>query len=112
MADAGVLVELWQGGGGWLVCAGISWLIIQRLSPAIVAYINAKATFSRRMTEAVDKVLLWPDQFNVSMHDLKTEVKELKQRTEDHTDAIDHLTTVLNITPRRSRSKAKEGIND
>lgn len=101
MADAGVLVELWQGGGGWLVCAGVAWLLIQRLSPAIVSYINAKATFSRRMTEAVDKVLTWPEQFNVSIHDLKTQVKAVERRMEDHTDAIEHLTTVLEIQPRK-----------
>lgn len=113
MADAGILVELWQGGGGWLVCAGVAYLLIQRLSPAIVAYINAKATFSRRMTEAVDKVLTWPEQFNVSIHDLKTQVNAVERRIEDHTDAIDYLATVLDIQPRRSRQqKTKEGTND
>lgn len=112
MADAGILVELWQGGGGWLVCAGIAWVLIQRLSPALIAYINAKTTRERHMTSAIDKVLEWPDQLNDSIHELKSSFYDLKNETsrrlEDNTNAINYLTTALEFQPRTKPIKRKE----
>ena len=112
MGDAGVLVELWRGGGGWLVCAGIAYMLLHRFSPSIVAYINAKTSRERRMAEAVDKVLQWPEQLNHSFHELKSSFHDLKNETsrrlEDHTDAINHIATVLEIQPRVKRPRTKE----
>ena len=115
MSEASVLVDLWRGGGGWLVAAGIVYMLLHRFSPSIVAYINAKTTRERHMTEAVDKVLLWPEQLNHSIHDLKTSFVDLKNETarrlDDNTDAVNYLSTVLEIQPRQKRSPRTKEMN-
>lgn len=93
MTDAGVLVELWRGGGGWLVGAGIAWMLIQKLSPSIIGYINAKAVLAKRMTEAVEKLLAWPDE-------VRHRFENIERRLEELTDIMGELVTVLGITLR------------
>lgn len=115
MSEAGILVDLWKNGGGWLVCAGIAWMVLHRFGASIIAYINAKTTRERHMTEAVDKVLLWPEQLNHSILDLKTSFVDLKNETarrlEDHTDAVNYLSTVLEIQPRQKRTPRTKETN-
>lgn len=108
MGDAGILVELWKGGGGWLVGAGIAWMLIQKLSPSIIGYINAKAVLAKRMTEAVERLLAWPDE-------VRHRFENIERRLEDLTDLMGELVTVLGITlrpktkPNRPIPHPKEG---
>ena len=117
MTDPGVLAELFKSGGIWLVMVGVAYTFLQRIAPSMIRYFNDKAALARKTGDAITKVLEWPDQFasqvSTRFDSLDRRFDKVDQRFEDHTDAIERLSTILEIQPKKPLiRKPKEGINE